>query len=621
VITAPTPTTPRGRSLAYLLVAGILIFALFIRLWHIDRESFWADEGWTMLLAKGPTLADVVITMADDQHPPIYFMLARVWMSLFGANGDHEIIIRLLSAFASLLAIAGMYRLATDHFSVGAGFAAALLLALADNEIMLAREARHYALMSALAILSSLAYLRYSRRPSRGSGLVWFGCSVLLFYTHYLAALLFVVQGLHALLLVRPIRRLADVWLRLAFVGLAWLPWLPVFIAQSQIRYTRPILSQSASPNTPETFQMVRGDLLGSQYGFTIGLLLLGLVYVAYKNGNARLRWQPLRPTVYLGLWVLFPVVFIVAINPRFPILTTRNFLLVTPAILLLVGHGLMNLDRMARRLALTVLVIMALLTVDAYHRKPPWREVASDILRYRQAAEPVLMDVWTDDFALRYHLGRKLGADAATEPILSMTELRETQKELFFIYLVEYLRKKPALWLAYWGQNKDGLLDFLLSQGFVRTLTLTEVHAGESIAIYRYDRLSETRLATFAENFALSRVNFNEIAFKPGQSLRVNLHWQALMPTSLDYSVSVFLLNERGQVVANAPDAPPLGEGTSAWRVGETHFDSHTMPLADTLPAGAYTVGVKIYWYGNLVPLGVNGQEYYTAGIVTIIE
>lgn len=74
----------RAARQALLIFALIAIFALFARLWHIQRESFWADEGWTMLLAKGPTLAEVAQTMAEDQHPPLYFMLLRLWMDVFG---------------------------------------------------------------------------------------------------------------------------------------------------------------------------------------------------------------------------------------------------------------------------------------------------------------------------------------------------------------------------------------------------------------------------------------------------------------------------------------------------------------------------------------------------------
>lgn len=95
---------------------------------------------------------------------------------------------RLLSSFWSLICLAAVYRLSADWFSPSAGLVAALLLALTDNEIMLAREARHYTQLAALAALSALFYLRYARRPSRASGLAWLLSSIALLYTHYLAS-------------------------------------------------------------------------------------------------------------------------------------------------------------------------------------------------------------------------------------------------------------------------------------------------------------------------------------------------------------------------------------------------------------------------------------------------
>lgn len=599
------PTKP-STLFILLAVALILLFGLFVRLWHIDRESFWADEGWSMVLSKGPTLSDVAVTMVGDQHPPLYFMLLRLWMNLFD---NSEILTRLLSTFWSLFGIAVVYRLGADWFSPGAGLAAALLLALTDNDIMLAREVRHYTQMAALTALSSLFYLRYVRRPSRASGIGWVLVSVALLYTHYLGVLALAAQFAHTLLCARPTRRLIDVLARFAAIGAAWLPWALVFIEQSSWRYTRPIIFQSGLPNTPETFSLVRNDLIGSHFGLTGGLLLLGLLYVAYRDGVPRFRLRPLLPTLYLALWLIVPIAAIVIINTRFEILTTRNFLIVTPVIAVLIGHGLTNLDRTARTLALCVLIVVSLITVDAYHIKPPWREVAQDILRYRQGDEPVLMDVWVDDFALRYHIGRDLNADPATLPLVSLPEWRERYGADFFAYLLEYLRGKPALWLAYWGKNEDKLLDWLPEQGFIRTATQIETHLGNQIFVYRYDRPPDTTVAQFGAVIALRSWAIHE---PHARALRVNLLFEAVQPSLVDYSVSVFLLDASGTLVAQH-DGPPFGgrSPTTGWQPGGLYFDSHQIDIPTSVPHDEYTLGVKIYWYADPQPVSVNGRSY----------
>jgi hypothetical protein len=318
---------------------------------------------------------------------------------------------------------------------------------------------------------------------------------------------------------------------------------------------------------------------------------------------------------------VALPILLIVGLNARFPILTTRNFLLVTPAIALLIGHGITNLDRTARTFVLTVLIVVSLFTVDAYLLKPPWRTVAEDILQYREGAEPVLMDVWVDDLALRYHIGRDLKADPASLPLLSMPEWREKYGVNFFAYLLQYLSDKDSFWLAYWGKNEDKLLDFFVDHGFTQTSARFELHRDEKIFVYRYERVGAQEITRFGDVFALKRANLNQQRAAPGDMLRLNLLWQALKAPPVDYSFSTFVLNEAGQLVAQRDEAP-MQSNTASWTPGAALFDSHSVTLPTTLAPGRYTVGFKIYWYVDLRPLPVLGSptpDYYVVGTIEV--
>src|SRR5258705_8916070 len=144
------------------------------------------------------------------------------WIAL---TGNSEFTTRFLSLMWSVIGVALIYRLGADNFSRGAGAAAALMLALADNDSFLAQEARHYTQMAALAAASTLFYLRYLRRPTRINGIAWLLTSVALIYTHYLGAFILLIQLVHLLIFARPWRRLADMLLRWVAIGLAWLPW------------------------------------------------------------------------------------------------------------------------------------------------------------------------------------------------------------------------------------------------------------------------------------------------------------------------------------------------------------------------------------------------------------
>ena len=85
--------------------------------------------------------------------------------------------------------------------------------------------------------------------------------------------------------------------------------------------------------------------------------------------------------------------------------------------------------------------------------------------------------------------------------------------------------------------------------------------------------------------------------AARPGETLAVGLHWQALAAPAADYVVSVQVLDEDGRLVAQH-DSPPM-EGnypTSFWEPGETVLDDHHVPLPAGLRPGTYRVMVVVY-------------------------
>lgn len=570
-----------------------------------------------MLLSKGPTLSEVVITMANDQHPPLYFVGLHYWIALLG---NAELITRLYSVLWSVLGVAVVYRFGADIFrSWRAGVLAAILLALADNDIMLAQETRHYTQMATLVTLCGVYYWRYYRSGNRAAGLGWWASGVALIYTHYLGVFILGIQFLHTLFTARPFRKTGDLTIRLGLIGLAWLPWAFVFYAQSQVRYTRPILFRSSLPNTPETFTLLRNDLLGSQYGVMIALILLGLVYIVWREGHFSVRFRPLAPALYAGLWLFVPIISLIVINARFEILTPRNFLLITPAIALLAARGLSQLDTLARRVLLVVIIGVGVATTDAYFVKPPWRAVSQDILRYQTGNELVLMDVWVDDFALRYHLGRDLKVDPVTLPLLSIPEWLEKYTDQFHRRLLDRVSQVDALWLVQWSKDEAGLVSFLAQHGFIRTASQLQTHLGTNlIHIWRYDRLPvQPPLGTFGDQVTLVRTDY-PTKLKTGTPLRLKLWWQALASPKVDYSVSAFLLNAEGRLVAQQDSSPLNGKSPmSSWKPGDLRFDQPEIP--QTLPKGVYTVAVKVYWYVDGKPLPVGGNEYLKLGEITI--
>ena len=596
---------PRLNRVRLAVLLLILLLAWGLRTHDLQVRSLWADEGWTMLLSAGPRLGTIARTLAADQHPPLFFILFRLWRNV---AGDTEFAVRYFGVLAGVLTIAGSYRLGRALFTPKAGVLAALILALADLPIDLAQEARHYGLLALWVVFCAYFYVRWWRHPAFANRFGFVLTAIALIYTHYLGAILLVAEFAHLLIVVRPWRRLRDGVFLFGAVGAAFLPWLPVMIDQNRLRWTNPLYYQNSLPNNLDTYRAVRTALLGHYYAIFGVLMVLGLLWVTYRHTGqewrAQARLRPTGPAVFLLLWAGLMIGPTVIVNQQRQFLTVRNFILVTPVIAVLVGHGLANLQRAARWFMVALVLIVGLTTVDARRSYPDWRAVTRNVTDNHLPGEPVLMDVWVGDFPVRYYIDRQMGADT---PRVSLREWRDQYKAQFLPTLLAYLNKFDAFWLIYWGDapmSEYG--DLIADAGFQRTAALVVEHLGTPLYSYRYDRLSESVIGSFGDVFALRKVAAPETA-APGERLRVALWWTAEQTPALDYSVSVFVLAADGSLVAQH-DGPPQGGAapTSTWRPGELKYDEHRLTLPDNLPPGRYQLRVKVYWYGDRVPLPV---------------
>ncbi|MFB0533517.1 MAG: ArnT family glycosyltransferase [Anaerolineae bacterium] len=83
----------------------------------------------------------------------------------------------------------------------------------------------------------------------------------------------------------------------------------------------------------------------------------------------------------------------------------------------------------------------------------------------------------------------------------------------------------------------------------------------------------------------------------EPGETLSLELYWQALSEMDRDYAVFVHLLDKEGRILAQR-DSQPCGGAypTSLWDRDEIVEDEHELTLPGGMPAGEYQVVVGMY-------------------------
>lgn len=127
-----------------------------LRAYHIGSQGLWLDEAFSVWLGQRPVGEMIDWVVRIDQHPPLYYLLLHLWMSL----GQDEVTVRALSALCGTLTIPVMYLLGRRLMDNGVGLLGALILAVSPFHVRFAQEARMYTLLTLNASLALYALTR-----------------------------------------------------------------------------------------------------------------------------------------------------------------------------------------------------------------------------------------------------------------------------------------------------------------------------------------------------------------------------------------------------------------------------------------------------------------------------
>lgn len=238
--------------LVFILVAGA-----FLRFYAIGETSLWKDEIWSIEMGMGsgsvhdrllpgfirtdqPNLTalagaapwwSIWTHVSGVTHPPLYFVLLRWWIDLFGTGAAA---IRALSAIASIAGILVLFDICRFLHGPKIAIFAAAIMALSVGQIDFAQDARSYTLLILLALgcidlLVRIEYLGLS--PMRVAALAICCASAAL--THYVMAAPLLALGLFAVIHLRRNLRLRALAGLGAGAAVALAVWAPLLSTQT----------------------------------------------------------------------------------------------------------------------------------------------------------------------------------------------------------------------------------------------------------------------------------------------------------------------------------------------------------------------------------------------------
>jgi len=346
-----------------------LFIGTVVRLISLN-QSLWLDEATTALVSRMP-LGDIFTKfMPGDFHPPLYYLVMKAWVGVFGSS---EISLRIPSVIFGVGVVYFVFMISKKLFDNRSALISALLASTSGLLIYYSQEARMY--MLAALLVAALFYLFIEKK-----WVLFATVLALAGMTDYLALLVVPV------FLIFSGKDFKKVVKSLIPLILIFILWSPVFAKQlsggigvekSAWWGILGTLSWKNMALIPVKFVLGRisfdNRLL---YGVVSIFSVLAYLYIIL------LRPVRVRTCRLLWGWLLLPILIAILISVKIPVLTYFRFIFCLPALYILIGKSLSMLN--GKRFLIAFLLVFSLnifssfkyLSSSKFHREN-WRDMA----------------------------------------------------------------------------------------------------------------------------------------------------------------------------------------------------------------------------------------------------
>ncbi len=254
------------------LVGVGIVFGVILRVAFIGDREVFRDEGASWIAATA-SLPDMLARVAHEAYPPLYTLVLKLWMGLFG---DGIAAMRLLSTLAGMVTVIVGWRWVHEGQGSKAGLVALAILGLSPLAIAESRDTRMYAMETAFVVTAWWLSWRLAVGRPRGHWvLVQAGIlAVAVGGELWTSAYGIPTAGLQFLALAWVARSGTPGNSRLALVavvagGLSFVPWLPNIVGLTSGQAT-------FWTGRPEANSLIDTYSLWLTDGFGIAALIIG---------------------------------------------------------------------------------------------------------------------------------------------------------------------------------------------------------------------------------------------------------------------------------------------------------------------------------------------------------
>ena len=397
----------RRSSPPWIVLVGLIALAAVVRVWRLDWQPLWWDEGYSVYFATEP-LARMVALTARDIHPPLYYALLHIWTGVFGATPPA---LRTLSILAGLAAVPTAVWLAARLYPARRRVTVlvGLLLAFSPLHLFYSQEVRMYGLAMLMGMVATGLFWELLKRPRRAAVAAYAVTAALGLYTLYYLGFLLLAHALYGIWAFRrSSRRLVQLATAYLVAAMLYLPWL-LYAAPRLVAYVgdKVVADQDTPLTLPDyLFRHVSalgmGHLRPEGVVTTIGLAATGLAVLLPVLGMVARRVKAPRrtpglhpaptlaatdgaamdvsPAVALWTFVLVPFGCGFLLNlrlPFFPAGGERVLLFTLPYALLLLAAAMDHLWSLWQvgKIALAAAMVAGAVGIGLFYRTPRYVE------------------------------------------------------------------------------------------------------------------------------------------------------------------------------------------------------------------------------------------------------
>ena len=433
-----------------------------LRFHSLAAKSFWFDEGVSVAIARLDWYNFARILWRREANMSLYYFLLHYWLRF----GGSEFFVRTLSVLFAIASVPAIYLLGRRLFDSRVGLTAAALLAVNAYHVQYSQDARSYSLMVLLCLLSSLYFVKCLTEPSGRNRAAYILISVLAVYAQFFSLLLVVAQWLSVKMLNREQapREPRNDW-----------RWIALLVS--------PVLVFVATTGTGPLRWVQRPGLkdlwvfalhFAGNGGPVLLLACLAACLAALLPGlrpPMRIPWEAWRYR-FLGLWLVFPIGFTLALSLAKPLFVPRYFVFCLPALLLLVACGVNRLHSVGLKVP-AVLLLLALSfrgTAGYYKRdldiqRDDWRAASQYLLNQTQPGDALLFHVPMG--RMPYEFYRSVLTPSSAAPVVLYPHHADRITFLDFVEkpndteLEGSLPEHPRAWLVLtYAETQSGLPD-----------------------------------------------------------------------------------------------------------------------------------------------------------------